>query len=233
MAKHILISGASRGIGRATALALAAPDVALTLAARSVEALEEIAAEVRMRGAEAQVVPCDLTAEPHVHRLVEVAAGAEGRIDVAIHSVGGALVAPLHEIRTADWEASMRQQLTSLFLLTRYATARMQAGGLLINIASVAARQVFPGWAVYAAAKHGALGFLGAVREELRSEGVRVCSILPAAVDTALWDAVPGEWNRANMLQPDDVAAAVQSIVALPDYVTVEDLTIGHVAGRL
>lgn len=231
--KSILITGASRGIGRAIALALAAPGVRLTLAARSAEPLEDVAGLARAAGATAEAVACDVTAEPHVRRLVEAAAGPSGRIDVAVHSVGMALVKPFDQIKLGEWEEALRSQLTSLFLLTKHATAQMQAGGLLVNIASVAARQPFPGWSAYTAAKHGALGFLAAVREELRPRGVRVSSILPAATDTELWGDVPGEWNRANMLRPEEVAAMVAAIVALPPHVTVEDLTVGHTVGRL
>lgn len=71
------------------------------------------------------------------------------------------------------------------------------------------------------------------MREELRPRGIRVTSVLPAATDTDLWAAVPGTWNRANMLRPDDVAAAVATLVSYPPHVTVEELLIGHVAGRL
>lgn len=231
--RTILITGASRGIGRAVALALASPETRLVLAARSAEALEEVAEAARSVGATAQCVPCDLVVEPEVQRLVELAAGESGRIDVAVHSVGAALVAPFDQIELSEWEAALRSQLTSLFLVAKHATARMGQGGLLVNIASVAARQAFPGWSAYVAAKHAQLGFLAAVREELRPRGIRATSVLPAATDTALWDSVPGEWNRANMLRAKEVAAAVASLVSYPPQVAVEDITIGHVAGRL
>src|SRR4029078_4304805 len=109
----------------------------------------------------------------------------------------------------------------------------MQAGSLIVNVASVAARQAFPGWSAYTAAKHGLLGFSSAIREELRPRGVRVTVVLPAAADTALWDTVPGEWNRANMLRPVDVAAAIARIAAQTPYMTAEEIVLGHVAGRL
>lgn len=231
--KSILITGASRGIGRATALALAAPGARLVLAARSADALEAVAAEARAAGAEAVVAPCDVADEPAVRRLAGLAAAATGRIDVVVHSVGGALVGPFEQIALAAWEEQLRAQLTSLFLVCKHAAPHLGAGGLLVNISSVAARQSFPGWAAYSAAKHGALGFLGAVREELRPRGVRVTSVLAAATDTGLWDAVPGSWNRAHMLSPAEVAAAVAALAAYPPHVAVEELTVGHVAGRL
>jgi NAD(P)-dependent dehydrogenase (short-subunit alcohol dehydrogenase family) len=231
--KVIVIMGASRGIGRATALALAQSGTHLVLAARDSAALEAVAAEARLASAGATVVPCDVTAEPHVRRLVETAAAISGQIDVLINSAGGAVVQPFEQLALADWERSLRVGLTSVFLSCKHASAHMQAGSLIVNVASVAARQAFPGWSAYTAAKHGLLGFSSAIREELRPRGVRVTVVLPAATDTALWDTVPGEWSRANMLQPADVARAIAQLAAQPPYVATEELVIGHVAGRL
>src|SRR5262249_52190092 len=231
--KIIVIIGASRGIGRATALALAAPGTHLVLAARDGDALETVAAAARAAGAEATAVPCDVTAEPHVRRLVETAAGLTGRIDMLVNSAGGAVVAPVEQLALADWERTLRVGLTGVFLACKHAAGHMGEGGLIVNVASVAARQVFPGWSAYIAAKHGLLGFSGAIREELRPRGVRVTVVLPAATDTALWDELPGEWNRANMLQPTDVARAIAQLAAQPPYVTTEEIVVGHVAGRL
>jgi NAD(P)-dependent dehydrogenase (short-subunit alcohol dehydrogenase family) len=229
----ILVVGASRGIGRATALALASTDRHLVLAARDQLALEQVAAEAQARGAAATAVPCDITAEPHVRRLIETAAGVTGSIDILVNSAGGAVVAPFETVSLADWEATLRVGLTGTFLACKHAAGHMRPGGLIVNVASVAARQAFPNWAVYSAAKHGVLGFSSAIREELRPRGIRVTVVLPAATDTALWDAIPGEWNRANMLQADDVARAIAQLVLQPPHVTTEELVIGHVAGRL
>ncbi len=231
--KNIIITGASRGIGRATALALAAPGRTITLAARSARLLDGVAAEVRAAGASAIVAPCDVTVADDVRRLIDQATIATGRIDLLVHSVGGAHVAPVTQISQEQWDEQVRVHLTSLFLICKHATPFMHNGGLLVYIASVAARQVFPNWSAYCAAKHGALGLLGAVREEVRPYGVRVTAVLPAATDTGLWDDLPGDWNRTAMLQPADVAAAIAALVAYPPHVVVEELTVGHVAGRL
>jgi NAD(P)-dependent dehydrogenase (short-subunit alcohol dehydrogenase family) len=231
--RTILIAGASRGIGRAAAQALAAPETRLVLAARSADRLASTAAEAAARGAEVVVVPADLTAEPEVRRLVATAAEGGGPLDVVLHSVGGALVAPFDEIELGAWEELLRAQLTSLFLICKHAAPLMGSGGLLIHIGSIAARQAFPGWSAYCAAKHGCLGFLNAVREELRPRGVRVTAVLPGATDTNLWDAVPGGWDRTLMLRSEEVAAAVAALATYPPHVVVDELTIGHVAGRL
>lgn len=229
----MVLVGASRGIGRATALALAGPGRHLVLAARSTTDLDAVVATVRAAGALATVIPCNVTVEPQVRLLMETAAGITGQIDLLLNSVGNATIAPFEELTLSDWEATLRVVLTSTFLTCKYAVAHMPPGALIINVASVAARQAFPTWSAYAAAKHGVLGFSNAIREELRPRGVRVTTVLPAATDTVLWDSVPGTWERANMLQPEDVAQAIAQLVAQPPYMTTEELVLGHVAGRL
>src|SRR5262245_56182793 len=104
----IVVIGASRGIGRATALALAGAGRHIVVAARDEAALVEVAAQARARGTTATAVRCDITAEPHVRRLMETAAGATGQIDILVNSAGGAVVAPFETLSLADWESTLR-----------------------------------------------------------------------------------------------------------------------------
>lgn len=232
--QHVaVIVGASRGIGRATALALAAPGRTLVLAARDEAALSSLAAEAQALGAQALAIPCDATSEPHMRRLMEQAAAHTGRIDMLVNSAGGAVIAPFEQLRLEDWEHGLRTTLTGAFLACKHAAPHMGAGGLIVNIASVAARQAFPGWSGYAAAKAGLLAFTSGIREELRERGVRVTAVLPAATDTSLWDTLPGEWNRANMLRAEDVGRAIAALASQPASMATEELVVGHVAGRL
>jgi NAD(P)-dependent dehydrogenase (short-subunit alcohol dehydrogenase family) len=239
--KTILITGASRGIGRAIALALAAPGHHLVLNGRDSDALEQVAAEVRAAGGEATPVACNMSAEPHVRRLIETSVETNasingvpnGTIDVLINNAGSAAVQPFHELSLEAWEHTLRVGLTATFLTCKYALPHMHGGGLIINIASIAARQGIPTWSAYCAAKYGLLGFSNAIREELRPHGIRVTVVFPSATDTPLWDAIPGEWNRANMLQPGDVAGPIAHLVAQPPHVITEELMIGHVAGMV
>ncbi len=229
----VVITGAGRGIGRATALRFAASGDHVVLAARSADELEAVAAAARAAGGEATVVPCDVTAEPHVRRLIDTAARLTGRIDVAVASAGGAVVAPFDEIKLADWELTVRVALTGTFLLCKHAVSQMQAGGHLFTIASIAGRSGIPSWSAYSAAKFGVLGFTEAIREELRPRGIRVTAVIPGAVDTPLWDTIPGAWNRANMLQPDDVARAIARAADEPPHVSIDEIALGHMAGKL
>lgn len=229
----IVVVGASRGIGRATALALAGTGKRLFLAARSTGDLDQVAAVAQQMGTSVTPVACDVTSEVQVQQLLETAAAATGQIDVLVNSAGGAIVAPCDELTLADWEQTLQVGLTGTFLTCKHALAHMPTGALIVNVASVASRQAFPTWSAYAAAKYGVLGFSNALREELRPRGIRVTVVLPAATDTALWDAIPGTWNRANMLQPEDVAQAIAGLMAQPAHVMTEELVIGHVIGRL
>jgi NAD(P)-dependent dehydrogenase (short-subunit alcohol dehydrogenase family) len=178
-------------------------------------------------------VSCNVTTEPDVQRLAETAAAINGRIDILVNSAGLAIISPFDELSLSDWEGSLRIGLTGTFLACKHIVTHMHTGGLIINIASIAARQGIPNWSAYCAAKYGLLGFSNAIREELRPRGIRVAVVVPAATDTPLWDALPGEWNRANMLQPADVAHAIAALAAQPPHVTTEELVVGHVAGML
>lgn len=233
MQRVLVIVGASRGIGQAIALALAKPDTHLVLAARDAAQLEAVAATARNRGSQVSVVPCDLAVESAVHHLITMAATIRGQIDVLINSAGCAIVKPFEQMTLSEWEETIQIGLTGTFLSCKYAVHHMTAGGLIVNIASIAARNVFPGWAAYCASKSGVVGFSNAIREELRPRHIRVTTVLPAATDTTLWDAIPGEWNRATMLQPEDVAQAIVQLVHQPAHVATEELVIGHVVGKL
>jgi 3-oxoacyl-[acyl-carrier protein] reductase len=229
----VVITGASRGIGRATALRLAGQGTRFVLGARGADELERTADAVRATGAEVLAVPCDITDEAQVQRLVAAATQSGGRIDLLVNSAGGALIAPLEHLEAAEWRLALETLLTGVFLTCKHAAPHLGQGSLIVNVASVAAKQAFPGWGAYVSAKAGLLAFTNVLREELRPRGVRVTALLPAATDTPLWEGLPGEWNRANMLQADDIARAIADLAALPAYATVEELTIGHVVGRL
>jgi NAD(P)-dependent dehydrogenase (short-subunit alcohol dehydrogenase family) len=233
MEKVIVIVGASRGIGQATALALAQPHHHIVLAARNETLLDAVAATLRGNVASVLAVGCDVTNETQVRRLMEVSQSITGQIDVLVNSAGVAVVKPFEQCTLNDWNRSMHTGLTGIFLTCKHAVNAMPPGGLIINIASIASRQGIPTWSAYCAAKYGLLGFSNAIREELRPRSIRVTVVIPAATDTPLWDDIPGDWNRTNMLQPADVARPIANLVEYSPTAAVEELVIGHVAGML
>lgn len=234
MAKRsVVISGAGRGIGRATALAFGAAGDDVVLVARSADEVAQVAAAVERVGGTALAYPCDVTDEAQVRALIAAAVERTGRIDVVVCGAGGAVVAPFEQLSLEQWERTVRVSLTGTFLLCREAVRHMRRGGHLFTIASIAGRSGFPTWSAYSAAKFGVIGFSQAIREELRPRGIRVTTVIPGAVDTPLWAGIPGEWNRAAMLQPEDVARAILRAADEPAHVSIDEVVIGHIVGKL
>lgn len=229
--ERVLISGASRGIGRAIALRLAAPGRELILLGRDEAALVAVGCEVERRGAEWQGITCDLTTPEGIERAI--AAAGNGPLSALVHNAGNARVAPLAEISREQWQQSLDLMVTAPFLLTQALLGHLVAGSTVVHILSVAARQGFAGWGAYCAAKFALEGFSQCLRAELRPLGVRVVNVYPSATASELWQSVPGEWSRERMLSPEEVAEAVAYALERPHHVMVEELAVGHVAGTL
>ena len=229
--ERIVVTGASRGIGRAIAVRLAAAGRELILHGRDADALAVTAAAVEARGATVRVVTADLTVPAEVDRLVEAAAA--GAVDVLVNNAGSAVVKPLAEVGLEEWERSLALNVTAPFLLVRGLLPRLAAGSSVVNLLSVAARRGFPGWSAYCAAKFALEGFSQSLREEVRARGIRVINVYPSATDSGLWDNVAGDWPRERMLDPERVAAAVAFALEQPPSVLVESIELGHVSGAL
>jgi NADP-dependent 3-hydroxy acid dehydrogenase YdfG len=230
-----IVTGAGRGIGRAVALALAEAGAAVILAARSRRDLADVAAEVRDRGGRALAIPTDVASADAVDVLVEQAVAQQGRIDLLVTSAGVASFGPLAGTKPADWDPMLAINLRGAMLCCRAVLPVMlrQQRGTIINLASIAARRPIAGTAVYAATKAGLVAFSRVLAEEVRAEGVRVGVVVPGAVDTPLWDSIPGGPDRSRMLKPDDVARAVMLMAALPPRAALEDLTLLPAGGIL
>lgn len=230
-----IVTGAGRGIGRAVALALARAGAAVALAARTRRELADVAAEVRDGGGRALAVPTDVASAEAVDVLVERALAELGRLDLLVTSAGVATFGPVSGTKPADWEPMLAVNLRGAMLCCRAVLPAMvrQQRGTIINVASIAARRPIAGTAVYAATKAGLVAFSQVLAEEVRGEGVRVGVVVPGAVDTPLWDSIPGGPDRSRMLQPDDVARAVILMAALPARAALEDLTLMPAGGIL
>jgi len=230
-----IVTGAGRGIGRGVALALAAEGAAVVLAARTRRELADVAAAVRERGGRALAVPTDVTSPEAVDGLVEQTVAELGRVDVLVTAAGVAAFGPLVGTKPGDWEPMLAVNLRGAMLCCRAVLPPMlrQRRGTIINVASIAARRPIAGTAVYAATKAGLVAFSQVLAEELRADGVRVGVVVLGAVDTPLWDSIPGGPDRARMLKPEDVARAVVLMAALPPHAALEDLTLLPAGGIL
>jgi NADP-dependent 3-hydroxy acid dehydrogenase YdfG len=223
-----LVTGASRGIGRATALALAREGAAVVLVARGREALAETAAAIRQAGGRALAIPGDVTQEAAVEAVVEQTVGEFGRLDVLVTAAGTASFGPVAGSKPADWDPMLTVNLRAAMVCCRAVLPVMtrQRRGVIVTVGSVAATRPIPGAAAYAASKAGLAAFSRVLAEEVRREGIRVTILQPGATDTALWDAIPGAPDRGRMLRAEDVARAVVLAVTLAPRAALEELTL-------
>jgi NADP-dependent 3-hydroxy acid dehydrogenase YdfG len=230
-----IVTGAGRGIGRAIAERFAAEGAGVVLAARTVSDIEGVARALDRANAHALAVPTDVTDDAAVQRLVERTVETFGRIDILVTAAGVASFGAVAEATTRDWDAMLAVNLRAVMMCCRAVLPPMLArrGGTIINVASIAADRPIPGAAAYTATKAGVLGWSRVLAEELRAGGVRVGVLVPGAVDTPLWDTIPGGPDRTRMLRPEDVARAAVLMASLPPRATLEEVTLLPAGGIL
>jgi NAD(P)-dependent dehydrogenase (short-subunit alcohol dehydrogenase family) len=232
--KVALVTGATRGIGRAIALSLAQEGCDLAVTGRSAPALNRLSKELRNTGIRALGREADLRDPETVATLLGQVRKQFGRLDILINNAGiSHAMTPVSDLRVEVWNDVIATNLTSMFLVTRAALALMRKGGIIVNNLSVAAREVFAGQAAYCASKHGALGFTKTLREDVRPRGIRVVALMPGATNTEIWNQFWRDAPRKKMLAPQTVAQAVVDILLLPANSAAEELIVTPAAGRL
>ena len=217
--KKALVTGASRGIGRAVALALAKQGADLTLCARTESALEEVAAEIRDIGQEALVQVVDVREASSVEATVAAALEQYGRLDIVVNNAGITRDTLLMRMKDEDWDDVLTTNLTGPFYFTRAAARIMlkQRGGRILNISSVVGLMGNAGQANYAASKAGIIGMTKSLARELGPRGVTVNAIAPGVITTDMTAGLKDEHQErlrgaiplGTFGEPDDVAAAV------------------------
>jgi NAD(P)-dependent dehydrogenase (short-subunit alcohol dehydrogenase family) len=230
-----LVSGASRGIGRAVALAFAREGARVALLARGRADLDRAAAAIEAGGGSALVVPGDAADEAAAAHAIEATLGRFGRLDCVVTAQGAGAFGPLETSRLADWDAMVRANLTATYLVCRAALPPMLAAGrgTIIAVVSLAAVRAIPGCAAYTASKSGVLGLVRALAAEVRGRGVRVAALSPGAVDTPFWDGIPNPPDRGRMLRPEAVAEAALLVAAQPPEAFVEEIVLAPTPGVL
>jgi NAD(P)-dependent dehydrogenase (short-subunit alcohol dehydrogenase family) len=229
--KRYLITGASRGIGRAIAEKLAASDVTLLLHGRDTFALAETCKSVGPQCKKVVRLIHDLaTAKGVCDLIAEV--GAEP-VDLLVNNAGIAVVKPFREVTMVEWEQTLGVNVTAPFMLMQHFAPQMPPGSSIVNILSVAAKTGFTNWSCYCMSKFALEGLSQSIREELRDHRIRVINIYPAATDTDIWNNVAGNWPREKMISADEVAGAVAYALARPADVMLENITLGNLSGDL
>ncbi|TAG69539.1 MAG: SDR family oxidoreductase [Oscillatoriales cyanobacterium] len=211
--KQALITGASSGIGKATALGFAAVGINLALVSRESENLEAVATAAREFGVKAEAYPLDLA------KIEQVQSGIS---EIAAQS---------------DWQNVLDLNLTSVWqcILGILPGMRDRRSGIIINVSSIAGTQTFPNWGAYCVSKFGLMALSKTLAAEERAGGIRVTAICPGSVNTPMWDteSVQADFDRSAMLTPEIVAQSILHAVQLPASAVIEEITLMSNAGVL
>ncbi len=210
-----VVTGASRGIGRAIALRLAAAGAEVALWARDTDALREVAAEITAAGGRARPIVVDITSPEAVQGAADLVRRTMAPVRTVINNAGAVLRKSTLAITDREWRHVMAVNLDGPFYVTRaFLVDLTRDGGRVINISSIAGREGTAMLAAYCAAKHGVIGLTRALAEELRAAKVSVNAVCPGSVDTVmLREGMPGA--RPDM-SPDDIASTVMFLATPP-----------------
>ena len=213
-----LVTGASRGLGRALAEALAAKGARVALVARDVRPLEDVVAMIRAKGGDAHAVAGDISAKDAVHRIAGQAQGLVGEIGIAIHNASSLGPTPLRlllDTECEDLAEVLETNLVGPFRLTKILAGAMalRGGGTLVPISSDAAVEAYPRWGAYGVSKAAQDQLSRVLAAELADTGVRVLAVDPGEMDTKMHaDAVP-DADRATLQRPAEVAARIVAMI--------------------
>ena len=231
--RTIVVTGASRGIGLATAHALSGAGARVLCIARSGARLDEAVATL---GYGAVAIPCDLSNAAEIDHAVDtIAQTSGGAIDALVQAAGVFPLALFAKIPASQFESTLQVNLLGPYRLAQPLAARMRerGSGHVVTIGSVADRTAYAENVAYAASKFGARAVHEVMREELRGSGVRVSLVSPAPVDTNIWDAIdpdhrPGFTPRARMLRPEAVADAVLYVLTRHEETNIDELRLSR-----
>lgn len=212
----IAITGASRGIGLATAQRFARSGHRVLLAAREPTALEAAAETLRAAGADVQAISLDLAEIGAGRKLVDAAVARFGRLDVLVNNAGAAPLSRVADMTDEDFEHVQALNVRAVFATTRAAWPIMQAqgSGVIVNISSAAAFDPFPGFSVYGASKAWVNVFSQALAVEGARDAIRIYAVAPGAVETQMLRSNFPRFPAEKTLAPDDVAAKIEELCA-------------------
>ncbi len=234
-AQYALITGASSGIGKATALAFAKAGIHLALVGRNPQKLESVAQQARLSGVDVQVCLVDLSELSQVREKIGAIVATLPSLDIVVNSAGMGYTNGLLETPLADWQRVLDLNITSVLQVIQgvLPKLRSQQQGTIINLSSIAAHQAFPNWGLYCVSKFGLLALTKTLAAEERSHGIRAISLSPGSVNTELWDTdtVEADFDRSAMLTPEIVADSILYAAQMPQGAVIEELVLLPNAG--
>jgi NADP-dependent 3-hydroxy acid dehydrogenase YdfG len=235
--KVVVITGASSGIGEATAEALAGEGATVVVAARREERLSDLVEKLNGDGGKALAVECDVTDEEQAHALIQRAKDEFGRVDILINNAGVMQLSKIEKGLSDEWRRMVEVNVLGLLYATDAAIEVMkeQGSGHLVNISSLASRGTRPGLGVYSGTKMAVNGISESLRQELLEDNIRVTMVEPGAVETELSDHITDEeaseglsslLEQLEPLQAEDIANAIVYVVTQPERVSINEILI-------
>ena len=232
--KLAFITGATKGIGRSTAITFANAGWDLILLSRDLKMMETLRDELLETQSKINLVKCDLSNEYEIEKSVKESIKKYGCPSVLVNNAGSAFNGNLAEMPLKKWKEIIQINLTSVFQICSLIVPKMRKnGGLIINVSSHASYNAFPQWGAYCVSKSALAMFTKCLREEERSNSIRACTITLGSVNTPLWDSesIKSDFDRSSMLSSDKVSNTILYIAEQPDSQIIEDLTLMPAGG--
>lgn len=226
--KTTIITGASKGIGKALAIALAKAGHNLSLVARSEAELQQVKTEIEQIGGQCLLFVGNVADEALVNQTVETTLATFGSIDFMINNAGYGVFGTVDSYTSEAWSDLYDTNVKGTFLFCKAVLPAMKAArrGHIINVASDVAKRVFEGGALYCSSKFAQDAFSAALRKEVRKDGIKVSVVYSGLVDTMFHTRPQGDPHHAQWLKPEDMAATIMYMMHQPDHVVIDELMI-------
>lgn len=226
--KIALVTGASRGIGRAISIALAGAGATVLLSARTVEKLKRVKAEIEEDGGKAEVLPVDLYKTGDIISLFKVIKDKFGRLDILVNNAAIGIFGDMADLTAEDLDKTFEVNVKSIFTASKQALKLMipQKSGYIINISSIMGVKAYKQQSIYAASKHAVMGISKALAAEVQEHNIRVSAILPGGVDTDFISDARPDLDRSVLIKPEDIAQTVLYLLSLSDRAMVDQVIV-------
>jgi len=232
--KTAIVTGASKGIGKAISIALAKEGVNVVLAARTEEKLREVKKDISSFGGNSLIIPTDMSNEKDILNLFDKTKKEFGRLDILINNAGIIIKGNLVNFKIEDFDRIMNVNLRGVFLSCQQALKIMtlQKSGFIINISSNAVFKGYPEQSVYTASKHGIVGLTKSLANEVQKDGISVALIHPGGVDTELINYARPDIDKSVLIPPEDIAKTIVYMLKLSDNSWVDEICIRRRAAK-